>query len=320
MPLSLLPERRFGVELEARPTMSFQRMASLISSTGEPVRNLGGAYEHTRNNMDWVVKGDASCGDSTNHWGLEVCSPVLLGVSGLTRLGTVMGKVVAYSTRYNKLLLSERCGLHVHVDVSDYTKSDLRKLVLLYLRFEKTIYNLVNFSRRDRSYCHTWANIPAPSTVPYGIHQMLAAQGKLGGTTGYHHLKVAHFFDVAKTSEEIKELYVALFSNYMGSSRVGLPRNLGLNLANFWNYGTVEFRMHEGTWDKNVVTQWITLLVAFCQVAKDLRSVRVASKDSLDALFQVLGWDKETTEEAIKLTQHFNHRKLVSNMILEVAP
>lgn len=269
MPIIAMPDRRYGVELEANPVLTMEDVALLISQQGEPVRNIGGAYEHTRNNLEWVVKGDSSCGTPGHYWGVEVCTPVLMGSESLVRVHKVTEAVTKYAKEHRLTLCNQQCGVHVHVDASNYQKSDLRKLILLYLRFERIIFGMVEAYRFESNFCKPWRKA------------ILRGYGD-----------VIDIFSRAKSSEQIRRAYLTHFISYCGAHS-DLPRNLGLNLANFWRYGRVEFRMHEGTWNAPVVVNWTRLLVTMVEAAQKLRAVRVDGPDTLDSLFELVGWGSD---------------------------
>ena len=45
------------------------------------------------------------------------------------------------------------CGMHVHVDASDYSQWDLRKLIMLWAGVESTMYELIARQRWENTSC-----------------------------------------------------------------------------------------------------------------------------------------------------------------------
>lgn len=254
-----LPNRKFGVELEARPVISMKRMSRLIEKANQVVR-VRPDYEHTHNNFDWVVKGDHSCGLPGKYWGLEVCSPPLSGEDGLIRVRSVLHYVREFVEPRNKYLVNDSCGFHVHVDCHDFSDSDLRKLVLLYLRSEQVLFGCVASDRRLNTYCRPWG------------------------------LGCWDDFTGVRDRYSIRSRYVRRFGRDQ-LSRDGLPsRHVGLNLAWYWSHGRVEFRMHHGTWHRDEVDRWVRLCVGLVEAAKNMRSVSLIKSSTIGALFRDIGW------------------------------
>ena len=52
----------------------------------------------------------------------------------------------------NKIKMSSRCSIHIHVDIRTFTLSELATLILLYIIFEKSLYNFSG-KRWDSNYC-----------------------------------------------------------------------------------------------------------------------------------------------------------------------
>lgn len=92
------------------------------------------------------------------HCGSEVVSPILKGYAGMMEMRRqikALNKVDATSLgNHNKLLSFENCGLHVHVDVQDFTLGDAKRLLLIASRFDSVIYLLMDPCRRGNKYCN----------------------------------------------------------------------------------------------------------------------------------------------------------------------
>jgi len=49
--------------------------------------------------------------------------------------------------------VNNTCGLHVHVDATDFTYYDLRRLILLYNKLEPALFRILPPSRRGNRFC-----------------------------------------------------------------------------------------------------------------------------------------------------------------------
>ena len=111
--------RRFGVEIEINATDGRSRppgeklpegifYVSQMLASNLNCRVDVAKWHHTHHNQSWIVKPDSSCG-------MEICSPVSKGTSGLE----VICNVVDLLKLDPIVQADERCSLHVHVEVSD---------------------------------------------------------------------------------------------------------------------------------------------------------------------------------------------------------
>lgn len=153
---SLNYTRRFGVEIEINSFDSRNRPASndhgAIPDGIYYVGNL--LQEHVSDrvvvqkwglnhfNLAWIVKPDSSCG-------MEVCSPVLKGWTGLMSLCQVLRAF----EQDPQIVSDPRCSLHVHVDVSDLSRLDLASILSWWLKFEAVFLDSVPYSRKLNQYC-----------------------------------------------------------------------------------------------------------------------------------------------------------------------
>jgi hypothetical protein len=147
--------RRFGVEVELNTLNGAVKkldedkgeipfgspyVANLISSTlRKPVEIQGWDFNHNNNN--WIVKPDSSCG-------IEVCTPVLKGWTGLKSL---MQVVQAFSKSEAKA--DKRCSLHAHINISELSKKQVATVVAYYIKCEHVIFDAMPSWRKINRYC-----------------------------------------------------------------------------------------------------------------------------------------------------------------------
>ena len=147
--------RRFGIELEVNPLTGVVRrpdtdsgeipvgsdyIASLVhKTTGESVVLQG--WDHVHNNPSWIVKPDNSCG-------IEINSRVLKGWSGLEKILQVIDALNDAGINSD-----QRCSLHVHVDISDLTPTELASVVAHYIKCEHIFFDAFPAHRKNSRYC-----------------------------------------------------------------------------------------------------------------------------------------------------------------------
>lgn len=151
--LSWCSDRRFGIELEIlafdgknRPEngtkpAGIDYVAMIVSrsdTTNVDIRD----YEHTDGNDSWVIKPDSSCG-------MEVCTPIFKGWSGLKRVCDVV-----YSMNQDqKIKVDDRCSVHVHVEIADLDHDEIAKIISWWLKIEPIFMDSVPPNRKRNRYC-----------------------------------------------------------------------------------------------------------------------------------------------------------------------
>lgn len=133
MPSELLPTT-VGVELEMSNSANVGRDVAAVRDRA--------VREHLEG---WVVKTDGSCGRTGA--GVELNSPILKSIDDLRQVIRVcaMLRRLGFKT-------TERCGLHVHVDVRKLTSAQRDTFIRFFVHWENAIY-LLDPSRRNSSYC-----------------------------------------------------------------------------------------------------------------------------------------------------------------------
>lgn len=139
-------ERRFGVEIEFFGCTS--------NTVIEAMRAQGlecDFYGYTHRVLDtWKIVHDGSVGAE----GLELVSPPLRGQVGFEALRKACEALQTAGAKVDKT-----CGLHVHHEAKDLTKTIALNLLTLYADRKGTIESILAASRRDNTYCRhysTW--------------------------------------------------------------------------------------------------------------------------------------------------------------------
>ena len=136
--------RQFGFELEfnnrCRGAVTQARLKRAIETVRGETATING-YSRQNNNRDWVVKTDASCG-----W--EVASRVMSSSEDLKKAAQAVQAMYRAGAQVNR-----SCGLHVHVEVVDFTKSQVATMIQWWVKFERFVSDVLDPSRKNNMYC-----------------------------------------------------------------------------------------------------------------------------------------------------------------------
>jgi len=161
--------------------------------------------------LSWVIKNDESCG-------IEITTPIIESEKQFSDIRKLTDKL--NSDFREQEIINNRCGLHVHIDVSDYKNMQcIRNLANIISILEKpVIYKMIKKNRIRNKYCKST-----------NFSKKLNGFGK----------NISKF----KKNVELK-----------------FDRNRGLNLRSLQKFGTVEFRYHHATIDFKEIWNWIYFL------------------------------------------------------------
>lgn len=127
------------------------------------------------------------------------------------------------SAKMRQWVISERTGLHVHMDVREMELDKFRNFCVMYALMEKPLYRWIGDNRDKNIHCLAW----------------FTAEGDLK--------EIGKIFKVpGHASGVIKQL----------------NRYSGLNLNALDKYGSVEFRHMKSTFDSTRVIDWINMILS----------------------------------------------------------
>ena len=177
------------------------------------------------------------------------------------------------------------CGLHVHVDLRDFTGAEILNLARLYAKIEPALYSIVPPSRRTGHYSKPWGDA----------------------------FEIGEVFDRAPREERLKRLDAALYGSLDEAEECKRApykhnnRYHGLNFNSILLYGTIEFRLHSGTVDAKKIQMWGAVCTAIVEFAKNHTERTIASLrgSAFDVLTSVLKEDKEILAWAKVRRAHF---------------
>jgi len=218
----ILPRCIIGVEVE----LENMREASRYASNGFP---RGKTQEYFSFDSEtsgvlfgtgyWNVKSDGSLRD----YGVEFVTKKLFGKDLAVALNELNLYLVA-NTIPNSVP-SNRCSIHVHLDVTDLDKNEYARLLVDYAIFENVLFNYCGVHRKENLYCLPFAKSDEFKRTLSNI--------------------------LTSVSKDLE------FRKYVNS----FPKYSALNLNATSKYGSLEFRLHGGTYDMMRVKEWINIIM-----------------------------------------------------------
>ncbi len=259
--------RRFGVELEVGNEINKARIKrAMLRKSYLPVI-CSSLYTTTKDNHNyWHLKDDSTCGKLgwNGPRGFEIASFVASGWQDLLNIEQVVRSVQNIGVKVNK-----NCGLHVHVDVSDFSKMDVSRLLAQWLKIELRMLHAVP---RRRASCDGYSK-----PIMY--------------STSFYIDRDKHY-----GSREFWDLFVP------DEDPWAMDRSVTLNITNFlksqkwpktWSKSTVEFRWPEGTLNPTDVKNWLRLFVHFVEYSKNRPMPKDLCHADIDETLNILGLGHE---------------------------
>lgn len=250
--------RCFGVELEASNTVTQPFIKKVVEASSHVPTKMSSKWQLSKGNKFWHIKKDSTCGikGKGQDKGWEIASYKGETIEDIIHMGQV-----AENLRLAGLEVNNNCGLHVHVEVKDYTTKEMGKLIGYWLKIEDMLLDSVPWQRSFSPYCQGLRQNRTKSLTPTP-DQLWA-----------HHCPVC----------------LSPFENP--------ERWLTLNLVNYAtgllykNYArtTVEFRFPEGTLVQEDVKNWIRLFVHFVDEVKKLPAPHSILTANLEETLSILG-------------------------------
>ena len=199
---------------------------------------------------------------------------------------------------------NEKCGLHVHIDASDYSQYDLRRLVMLWSLVERAMFDLAGKRRIESHYCQPSAvryvgvltNPESITTVP--------AQWRKGLAASLYDVELG-----AKVARHKQDRY-------------NDARYYALNIHSFFFRKTIEFRLHEGTTDKAALENWPLVCGHIVSAAlkmreSDLLALARSNQTAMDILCGILPlpvrtWVRDKLGDRLKARRQFGTEESVN--------
>lgn len=209
-------------------------------------------------NRLWVEDTDGSLRNN----GVELISKVLSGYRVASAL-----RDLARNLDTQEPVANERTSFHLHLDVLDLTLLEFRNLVFIMGAYEPLLLQLCAEHRRCNSFALPLSHAPA---VLKHLHRGMTEWSR-------HDWKHLISYDIFSLDEY----------------KYG-----ALNFASIGVHGTVEFRMHQGTFNITEIRDWIQVLITFKDWAKRY--------DNLDDLSVALEGDLLVEMHTKLATMHYD--------------
>ncbi len=236
----VLSNRSFGIEFEIGSEIPQELIGKYIESASILPVHVTEKWDESIENNYWHVKYDSSCGVAGHGW--EIASFKASGWNELHHIAQT-----ANGFEYLGCKVNDNCGLHIHVDASDFTPAQMGVLLGRWLKIEPMLCKLVPFRRVNNKHCRLICK-----------SRKVALSKKHTGEFIWEALKPTAF-----NPHENRQKKVTLNTvNYAGGIH---SEGLG---TTFRKPKTIEFRLPEGTLNYSSVVSWAVFFLNFIESAK----------------------------------------------------
>lgn len=255
--------RCFGVEMEIGAEISADKIVKKLQKhTKRHVEHS--PWRQMINNNKWIIKMDASCSAlrRTDDYGLEIVSYKACQLDDLdefSRVATAAGELGC--------LTNKNCGLHYHVEVKDFSKSQMGILLSNWLNIENVMFQAVPPRRRTSKYCKNI--LPSYSYLTDSVMHPLNIWTLLTPNAGE---ATANF-----RNRSINLLNYAAYLNGCKKNVTSIHRP------------TVEFRFPEGTLDPACIRNWAIVLIHFVEECSKRNNRPIHPVENIDDFLNILG-------------------------------
>lgn len=232
------------------------------------------------NGQTWDVKRDGSCG-------YEVVTPAFR-IDSAGHNGPL--RDVCRELKVERPKVDRSCGLHVHVDVSDFDWRTAQMLMRFWLRYEPFFMELIPSNRRSNHYCMPHRGSRWNSRIPAEIASALRTNSQ---------------------------------QSFERFARNNFTKYRSLNLAPFWMNHRVEFRLHSGTINYDKIRAWCMLVTSVVQRVVEPNMPAIETGEmiqpvSTSYMLRMLGLlpspiRQDVPQESLELAAWVNARRLQFN-------
>ena len=259
-------DRTFGVEIEFglnRDITEENFKSEFEMRTGEKIIMDTHSYNTPVNRDKWTLAYDMSV-RVRSHYGRELKSPPI-PLSQIDRIK----KVYDYLNEVGKV--NRTCGHHVHIDVSDLSFKQQKKVLIAYLVNEDVIDMMHPKSRRFGQGVGTQYCGSGIGRRHISIEQRNRSQDFLGrDRSGLDRMPTS---SNGSTYDQLQEHYKSVVINacikkIKKARNVRQLKSTGFadkysNVCFKENFGTIEFRQHAGSLEYKKIVNWIVFLNQF---------------------------------------------------------
>lgn len=225
-------------------------------------QDLSGMYDF------WHVDVD----HSLRNGGLEFISKPLREIDLTPALQKVQVAIEKVQGSVNK-----RCGVHIHLNVSDLTFGEVWKVCTLYSIVEPMIFKEFADGREENHFC-----VPSFSNTVLQQYFYEDAISLYKGLNKRKKYPAGYLTDAVIAPKSLVPLRI-----------LALPKYAAMNTSALCKYGTLEFRQMRGTRDMAKVRKWARFLIRLRETAlqyKDMDDILLEYEDKgLVELYGKLG-------------------------------
>ena len=258
-----MTKRKFGIELEVGNEYTPEQIKNMIAQVSKKNVIATTNWQNTENNSFYHVKWDSTCGPKGKHKdnGWEIATFVASGYKDLLEIQQVVRHIKS------KLHVNNNCGLHIHVDVSDFNTSQMGILLAHWFKIEGWIYEMLPMHRFSNIYCQ-------PLSLKY--QKVTLAKKYTGGE--FWEIVRPHNYQLHENHDKRVAFNTVSYLRY---------------LATGGGRATVELRAPEGTLDPEIVVGWARFMVNFVSTIKKRKMPsNLFTALDVDEFFVMSGLDK----------------------------
>ena len=204
----------------------------------------------------WQRHSDGSISPPEEYVGVEMVSYPANG----DLLVDSLSKLMRWK-RNNDVTVNRSCGLHVHFNSTDMSAREVAHVGIVYGRLQKQIKSMMPKSRQDSNWCKDF---------DISKDTLLRINSESGLIDTYY-----DYMDSEPSSDKYND-----------------ARYSALNIHSRYYHGTIEFRLHSGTINKEKILNWISILNVI--VIKGIELSRCSKED-------VNSWFNKPTEDILEM-------------------
>ena len=253
-------DRRFGVEYEVSNNLTKKEIGKIVSqfekSNGKEkkIKVTSGkeGWAQSISNNFWHVKFDRTCGPLGKQFdfGWEIASYVGQGLKDSYKISNLTKHL-----KENGAEVNLNCGLHIHVEVSDFDLNNMGILYARWLKIEDFLISICHSSRKNNLYC-----MPIRNKFE-NYRYLFGSMNSLDPIELYYFLSPTNL-DVHNNREKRVTLNSVNFATHQ--------------LKPHFSRNTIELRLPEFLLDENHVRNWIHLILNFVEVSKEISFLKIA--------------------------------------------
>jgi hypothetical protein len=187
--------------------------------------------------------------------------------------------IISHAREY-EVIPTIRCGLHVHVNVTDLSWREMFQMVTYYAFLEPTLFAAFASGREMSHFCAPmWSNTQLAET----LH--LDSKNLRSGIT------VAGEYDQSR----IKYYLTGGASKYSQLSMLSAPKYAALNVSSLLKFGTLEFRQAPSTLSASQIIAWAEILLNIRREAlkysDPVKICEVYHRDGIRKMLDAVGYN-----------------------------